>query len=146
MNVIVVGIDESVGSQQALEWTLEEGRLRQAGVRLVHVVPSPESYYPYSMVDPERFEAGRENARAVAREMLESALAKAGGAPAGVTIELALRFGAAPSVLVAEAREAALLVVGSRGRGDFAGLLLGSVSQQAVQHAHCPVVVIPQRP
>lgn len=143
MNEIVVGIDESMGSQRALEWALEEARLRQASVRLVHAVPLPQSYYPYSLGELDRVEADKEQAQQATRVMLESALAKAGGEPAGVSVELVSRFGAAPNVLVKEAGDAALLVVGSRGRGGFTGLLLGSVSQQAVQHAQCPVVVIP---
>jgi nucleotide-binding universal stress UspA family protein len=143
MNEIVVGIDQSPGSQRALEWALEEAKLRQATVRLVHAVPPPQSYYPYSMVELDRLEAGREEPQQAARELLESALASAGGEPAGVSVEVVPRFGAAPDVLVEESGAAALLVVGSRGRGGFAGLLLGSVSQRAVHHARCPVVVIP---
>lgn len=143
MNEIVVGVDDSTGSQQALEWALREAALQQARVRLIHVVPTPQTYYPYSMVELDRLETGRADAEAGAQELLESALAKAGGAPAGVTVELTVRFGVAPNELVAAAGEADLLVVGSRGRGGFAGLLLGSVSQQVVHHARCPVVVIP---
>ena len=145
MNTIVVGIDESTGSQQALEWALEEAKLRQAPVRLVHAIAPVQSYYPYSMVELERVEVGKAQAEDAARELLASALAKAGGEPTGVPVELVPRFGAAPNVLVSESRDAAMLVVGSRGRGGFAGLLLGSVSQQAVHHAHCPVVVIPHQ-
>jgi nucleotide-binding universal stress UspA family protein len=60
-----------------------------------------------------------------------------------VSIERKLVPGSAAGALVDEAKGAALLVVGSRGRGGFTGLLLGSVSQQAAQHAPCPVVIIP---
>jgi nucleotide-binding universal stress UspA family protein len=119
--------------------------VREVPVRLVHAIPPAQSYYPYSMIELERVEAGKEQALEAARELLGAALAKAGGEPAGVPVELVPRFGAAPNVLVAESHDAAMLVVGSRGRGGFAGLLLGSVSQQTVHHARCPVVVIPHQ-
>ena len=63
--------------------------------------------------------------------------------PGGVDIERRVVVGAPGAVLVAESREADLLVVGSRGHGGFAGLLLGSVSQQCAHHAACPVVIVP---
>jgi nucleotide-binding universal stress UspA family protein len=60
----------------------------------------------------------------------------------GVDVTQIVRQGQAAEVLVAEAKEAELLVVGSRGRGGFAGLLLGSVSQQCAHYAPCPVVIV----
>ncbi|MGW4537166.1 universal stress protein [Streptomyces chartreusis] len=58
-----------------------------------------------------------------------------------VEVGTVVRYGTPASVLLTAAREASLLVVGSRGRGGFAGLLLGSVAQYCFQHAACPVVV-----
>lgn len=145
MNAIVVGIDESEGSQRALEWALQEAALRKAPVRVVHVSPPPQSFYPYSMVDTQWVESANERAEEAGQAVVESALAKAGGAPAGVQVEGRARFGAPPHALIEEAEGAALLVVGSRGRGGFTGLMLGSVSQQVVHHAACPVVVIPAK-
>lgn len=143
MNAIVVGIDESAGSQRALEWALGEAKVRQLPVRLVHVSPPPQAYYPYSMIDAEGLGEASKRAEKAGSEMLESTLAKAGGEPAGVKVELRARLGAPPHALIEEAQDATMLVVGSRGRGGFSGLLLGSVSQQVVHHAPCPVVVIP---
>jgi nucleotide-binding universal stress UspA family protein len=61
----------------------------------------------------------------------------------GVEVEQVTVEGAAPRVLLEQAEDAELLVVGSRGLGGFRGLLLGSVSQQCAHHAQCPVVVVP---
>lgn len=123
---IVVGVDGSPGANRAVAWALEEAALRHADIRLLYALASRPTEYPEEGVD-----------------LLASALEDAGGAPPGVAVERAARFGAPAGQLVEESAEAALVVVGSRGRGGFAGLVLGSVSQQVVQHASCPVVVVP---
>jgi len=64
-------------------------------------------------------------------------------AGSGVSVTRILRQGHAAQVLVAEAHDADLLVVGSRGLGGFKGLLLGSVGRQCAHHAACPVVIVP---
>jgi nucleotide-binding universal stress UspA family protein len=64
----------------------------------------------------------------------------------GVRVERAIVEGPAAHVLVKEAKDAELLVVGSRGHGDIAGLLLGSVSHHCAVHATCPVVIIRHDP
>jgi nucleotide-binding universal stress UspA family protein len=79
--------------------------------------------------------------RKLAEASLEETVAKVG--TAGVSVTPILREGQPADILCAEAAEADLLVVGSRGLGGFRGLLIGSVSQQVVHHAPCPVVVLP---
>jgi nucleotide-binding universal stress UspA family protein len=79
----------------------------------------------------------------VAQEQLDKSLAEADVAVSGVRVTPILREGRPGDVLCAEADEADMLVVGSRGLGGFRGLLLGSVSQQCANHAPCPVVIIP---
>lgn len=143
MNEIVVGVDESPGAQRALEWALGEAAVHHATVRLVHAIPPIQSLYPYGMGDMAWLDDINEQAEKAARELLDAALAQAGGTPPGVTVERVTQFAPAATLLVEQSRGKAMLVVGSRGRGGFTGLLLGSVSQQVVHHAHCPVVVIP---
>ncbi len=77
-----------------------------------------------------------------AAEAVERALAELGGELEGIELERCVTEGPAAQVLLDAARGGALLVVGSRGHGGFSGLMLGSVSQQCVAHAPCPVVVV----
>ena len=77
-----------------------------------------------------------------ATERLDRVVDSIVGTDPGVKVERRVLEGGAAGVLVDIAAGADLLVVGSRGRGGFAGLLLGSVAQQCVHHATCPVVVV----
>lgn len=134
---IVVGVDGSKCGAAALRWAVDEAVHRDAVVEAVNAwhLPYVEGYpYTTSQLEPGEFEAA-----AVA--LLDEAVAEIGDAP--VTIEKHARAGSPASVLVDAAEEADLLVVGSRGRGGFTGLLLGSVSQQVSHHAPCPVVIVP---
>ena len=144
---IVVGVDGSEAARTALSWALEEGRLRHAEVDVVHAWQMPYVHgYAYGGVidiQPWEFEQNaRKELEQEARAVLDSSM---GGADtAGLTaIEPLLVCDSAARALLDSAKDADLLVVGSRGRGGFAGLLLGSVSQKVLHHATCPVVVIP---
>ncbi|XHM64936.1 universal stress protein [Streptomyces nigra] len=77
-----------------------------------------------------------------ARDELTTAVEETLGPRPPVEVRTEVRYGAPAGVLVDASRDATLLVVGSRGRGGFAGLLLGSVAQHCAQHAACPVVVV----
>jgi nucleotide-binding universal stress UspA family protein len=132
---IVVGVDGSETSQRALDWALDEGRLRNACVEVVHAWNLPahavttlaNAYAPFD-----------EDAHHIVDEALEKADAT------GVTsVRPVARQGSGGEVLVRLAEGADLVVVGSRGLGGFKGLLLGSVSHHVTHHAPCPVVVVP---
>ena len=82
-----------------------------------------------------------EELRSAAEQVLDEALVAVGGAE-GIDITMTVRAGGAASVLTEAAADADLIVVGARGLGGFRGLLLGSVTQQVVAHAPCPVVVV----
>jgi len=142
VGVIVVGVDHSDGAKAALRFALEEARLRQATLRVVHA-------WQFGYVGATGFEwslpaAGGEleDFRQGAAAALDETLRDIGAETDGVTIERRVDQGTAAAVLVEESRGADLLVVGSRGHGGFAQLLLGSVSQQCAQHAFCPVVIV----
>lgn len=136
MQRIVVGIDGSAGSQAALAWAAAEARLRGATLEAIRVWSWPIPYVGPGMagLDPKLLEEGEQG-------ILDEALSAVD--LEGVTVEPVLVEGPAAQRLLEQAKGADLLVVGSRGRGGFKGLLLGSVSQQVVNHARGPVVVIP---
>lgn len=135
---IVVGVDGSEGADKALEWAIEEARVRDALLRCVAAWEFP---YVGDIAGFAPVDIGKD-LEARAREIAEAAAARA--REAGVEAEVVVAEGAAASVLTdTAARPSDLLVVGSRGRGGFAGLLLGSVSQQVTHHARCPVVIVP---
>lgn len=142
---IVCGVDGSPGSLRALRWSIDEARLRGTNVVAVHVfryaaegatavaeVPVVATAPPYEEVEGE------------ARQILDAAIdAVVTDDDRDVEITPQVFDGPTAQTLMRAASGADLLVVGSRGRGGFAGLILGSVSQQCVSHAHCPVVIIP---
>lgn len=138
MERIVVGVDGSESAREALRWAIAEARVRNATVEAVYAW-----HQPFATGYAEMGELyGLEHFEKEAQEALDSAVdaVDASGIP---PVERRLVTGGAASALVEEAKGASLLVVGSRGRGGFSGLLLGSVSQQAAHHAPCPTVIIP---
>jgi nucleotide-binding universal stress UspA family protein len=140
--MIVVGVDHSERAKAALRFALDEAKLRQTRLRLVHAWQL--SYVAASFIPRAYLDAGGEidELRAAAQESAETTLRDIAPSSPKVDVELHAVEGAAAEVLVDESRDAELLVVGSRGLGGFSGLLLGSVSQQCAHHAACPVVIV----
>ncbi|HLG67213.1 MAG TPA: universal stress protein [Acidimicrobiales bacterium] len=136
---IVVGVDGSDASKEALRWAAAQAEATGASLRVVIAwefpaawggVPLPASY------DPEQ------SARQAAEEVIDEVL----GADRRPDVRLDVVESRPAPALIEAARGADLLVVGSRGHGAFTGMLLGSVSQHCVGHAPCPVVVVRARP
>jgi nucleotide-binding universal stress UspA family protein len=141
MALIVVGVDGSPESKEALRWALEEARLRKANVRAVYAWRDPYVLAPgFGLPEDFEFDALREKAV----ETLDAVVAEVVGTMSDVHVDKVVSEGPAGSVLVqaADDADAVMLVVGSRGHGGFVGLLLGSVSQQCVTHAPCAVLVV----
>ena len=140
--MIVVGIDHSDGAKAALRFALEEARLRGVKLRAVHAWKFDYLEAPGLMrtLPPGEYETLHSAAEAA----LDATFKEVGNAE-GVEVERRVVQGAPAGVLVEESRGADLLVVGSRGLGGFAQLLLGSVSQQCANHAKCPVVIVRPR-
>jgi nucleotide-binding universal stress UspA family protein len=141
MSSIVVGVDGSDGSRVALRFAIAEARLRGAHVRAVGAWHVPVLVYEGGFATPDTRlldELAAETGETVARAVEEVA-----DDANDVVIETVVREGQPATVLLDEADDADLLVVGSRGLGGFRGLLLGSVGQQCAHHAPCPVVIVP---
>ena len=134
---IVVGVDGSAASINALRWAMAQAELTSARVRAV-LSWQPPRQTGYDIYIPVV------NWADLAQQTLETALKEAGdGVP--MDVEMVILQGHPATVLVDASAGAELLVVGSRGHGGFAGLLLGSVSEHVIAHASCPVLVIRDR-
>ena len=129
---IVVGVDGSPSSRHALEWAAKEAKLRDDALEAV--IAWPQSSYPANPEWPLDFEG-------IARETLKAELRAVVG-PEAANVTQRVEYGPAAHLLTEASRAADLLVVGSRGRGAFAGMLLGSVSHHCTAHAYCSVVVV----
>lgn len=143
---IVVGVDGSGASMNALRWAIQEAQLRGTDVRAVHAWTYPSLLPPAPTVAPTEGVIPYDVLRDDAQEQLDLALSEARVSDAGVDVKPILAEGPPAGVLLEACADAELLVVGSRGHGGFAGLLLGSVSHQCAQHAACPVVIIRSEP
>ena len=141
MGTIVIGVDGSECSRAALAFAAEEAALRSSVLRVVSAWEVPPAVYAGGLapvLDQGTLDGLRENAQSV----VDEAVAEAVRLQPSVHCEGATLEGQAAEVLLREAEGATLIVVGNRGRGGFASLMLGSVSQQIVHHAPCPVLII----
>ena len=137
---IVVGVDGSDSSMRALDWAITQAELTKASVLVVAVwhwpaalgwgIPLAPPYIP------------TQETETVLADVLDPIRTK----HPDVTIESRVVEGHPAPALIEVSREADLLVVGSRGHGEFAGMLLGSVSEHCVSHASCPVLVLREEP
>ena len=143
MTTIVVGVDGSERGGAALELAAEEAALRGAALRLVTAWELPPAVLAGVAYDSGFSEQAKEEARQRALAFAAEAAARVAKLQPGVVCEERVVEGQAAKVLLEEGHDAAMLVVGSRGHGGFAGLLLGSVSHQVVNHAGGPVLVVP---
>jgi nucleotide-binding universal stress UspA family protein len=133
---IVVGVDGSESSKQALRWAARQAQITGAKIRAVMAWEYPTSFGwapPY----PTEFDPGLDTRRA-----LDATVDEALGTDRSVEVESVVVEGRPATELLEMAKGADLLVVGCRGHGAFTGMLLGSVSQHCMTHASCPVMVV----
>ncbi|HQY34083.1 universal stress protein [Actinotalea sp.] len=140
-DVVLVGVDGSPASLNAVDWAAAHAERHGQGIHLVctYAVPSFSAAAMdggYASLDDTAILEG-------AQAVLDEAKARLAGR--GLRVTSAVATGDAAAVLVERSRSAALVVVGTRGRGGFAERLLGTVSSALPAHAHCPTVVVPYR-
>jgi nucleotide-binding universal stress UspA family protein len=130
---VVVGVDGSAYGNAALRWALDEAFVHDGGLTAVFAWQMPFLEIPGAFdVDVVEDQA---------KTFLTGAVAAVEPSPT-VPVDMVVAHGDVSEALIEASRQADLLVLGSRGRGGFAGLKLGSVSQECVTHASCPVVII----
>ena len=128
---VVVGVDGSPESDAALDWAVSYARMARCRVRMVHAYVPRSSQYPFSMMESGATAKMATSDRTTGESLLSH---RRQCAAAGDDVEFVTELveGDAADALVARSEEAALLVVGARGMGAVAGLLMGSVSQRCV--------------
>jgi nucleotide-binding universal stress UspA family protein len=137
---IIVGIDGSTHSHQALEWALSEAAARHAPLTVLTVHQALASNWGDPVLADQDL---TKRAREAAQEETDIVLGKVSEEERPPSVTVRAVTGVPAEELLDAAADADLLVVGSRGAGGFKRLLMGSVCTQVTHHAHCPVVVIP---
>ncbi len=136
---IVVGVDGSPGSEQAIAWAIDQGTRCGAELVLVHGWVYPYLGARTGISEP------RDDMRLDAMRTLEAATASVVDTAPGLKCHSVISEESAAKAIIDAAVDGDLVVVGSRGRGGFSALLLGSVSRTVAQHSPCPVAVIPTK-
>ncbi len=134
-NTIVVGVDGSTLSHDALAWAAAEAERRGLGVHILHVFVYIQPVAGYAVFDPADPEE-------LGGHVCEEAAATIRSTHPDLPVTTEVRVGRPAPELVQLADESAMVVLGARGHGRIGGLLIGSVSQQVATHARCPVVVV----
>lgn len=137
MGSIVVGVDGSAPSKNALEWAADEAKRRRATLQVVMVWENPNR----DMWIP-RIQAGEDRPLLLTERALDRIVHSVLGPRPTVPVEKVAVEGPPAKVLVERAKDAEMLVVGSRGKGGFGGVVLGSVGLHCASHARCPVVIV----
>lgn len=140
---VVVGLDGSPSSAAALAFAFDEAELRRTGLT---VVRTWSEIFDHGAIRPHFLDVDPAEIEAAERMAAEEQVAPWRDKYPDVAVELVVRKGRPVRTLLDVGARASLLVVGSRGRGGFEGMMLGSTSQALVAHSECPVAVIRPTP
>jgi len=142
MRRVVVGVDGSETSRNALRWAAQEALSHDAELNVVYAWEVQGLGAGVGIAPGRRAAAAPDEQRGVAEQLVTDVIKEELGENPPTNIRPTIGRGSAASVLLEASKSADLLVVGSRGVGGFAGLLLGSVSSKMANHATCPVVIV----
>jgi nucleotide-binding universal stress UspA family protein len=138
---ITVGVDGSGHSQQALKWAVREAAIKQSPLTVLTVHQVASNHWTGNPIVTEQDRPEEEKIRKSAEDAVQQAVDELSDSkPPSVTVNAV--SGLPARELIDASRDSDLIVVGSRGAGGFARLMMGSVSNQVVNHAECPVVVV----
>jgi nucleotide-binding universal stress UspA family protein len=143
MNGIIVGLDDSIHSCTALRWAMHEAAVHHLPLTVVTVLPQavrPATTIYWGLPTYPEGSSNQGYARKAVQQRVDEIMTEIGGDLPEVTVSVTK--GNPAEELMNAARDADMLVVGSRGSDGFSKLLMGSVSSQVTHHAECPVVVI----
>jgi nucleotide-binding universal stress UspA family protein len=138
---IIVGVDGSGHSRRALEWAMKEAAMRHAPLTILTVHPAIVGYFGGVVTSAGDLELTEQTQAAVKVEGDQVLAELIGPHPESVTVRAVHGFPV--EELVDASKDADIVVLGSRGVGGFTRMLLGSTAGQVVQHAHCPVLIVP---
>jgi len=142
MRRIVVGVDGSETSRHALRWAAQEAEAHGSELHVVHAWEVQGVGAGVGLTPGRRSAAAPEGQREAAEQLVSQIITEELGTHSPDKVRPSIGRGSAAAVLLEAGKGADLLVVGSRGLGGFAGLLLGSVSSKMANHASCPVVIV----
>jgi nucleotide-binding universal stress UspA family protein len=137
---IVVGVDGSDSSQQALEWAVKHSALEHVPLTVLAVHEVAASAWTGNPIVYPEDRPDEEKARQAAQEEVNKIVGRLDTKPDSVTVRGV--SGSPTNLLIDASKDADLVVVGSRGAGGFPLLRVGSVAAKVVSHAECPVVVV----
>jgi nucleotide-binding universal stress UspA family protein len=138
---IIVGVDGSGHSQRALEWAMKEAAMRHAPLTVLTVHPAIVGYFGGVVTSAADLDLTEQTQAAVKVEADRVLAALDGPHPESVTVKAVHGFPV--EELVSASKGADIVVLGSRGVGGFSRMLMGSTAGQVVQHAYCPVLIVP---
>jgi nucleotide-binding universal stress UspA family protein len=138
-NHVVVGTDGSDPATRAVRWAAQEAALRHLPLRVVHGFVWPQLHTPLAPAAPVEIGSAL---RGTAEQLLVEAADAARSVASGLKVETSLVETSGAAALLRAAKDATVLVVGTRGLGGFSGLIVGSTAVQLAMYAPCPVVVV----